>query len=64
MEKDIIKGECDEAQKINLSIFQAYSIYDKAVGYCQGSMFIAGMLLMKVKMRYNLLTNFAEVYFQ
>ncbi|CAB4023734.1 ecotropic viral integration site 5 homolog isoform X4, partial [Paramuricea clavata] len=26
----------------------AYSIYDKAVGYCQGSMFIAGMLLMKM----------------
>ena len=29
--------------------FKAYSVYDKAVGYCQGSMFIAGMLLMKVQ---------------
>ncbi|XP_046845877.1 EVI5-like protein isoform X2 [Xenia sp. Carnegie-2017] len=30
------------------NVIKAYSIYDKAVGYCQGSMFIAGMLLMKM----------------
>ena len=27
---------------------QAYSVYDKEVGYCQGSAFIVGILLMQV----------------
>ncbi|XP_028394922.1 EVI5-like protein isoform X2 [Dendronephthya gigantea] len=30
------------------NVIKAYSVYDRAVGYCQGSMFIAGMLLMKM----------------
>ena len=31
-----------------LNILKAYSIYDREVGYCQGSPFITGLLLMKV----------------
>lgn len=27
---------------------QAYSVYDREVGYCQGSLFLAGVLLMHV----------------
>lgn len=27
---------------------QAYSIYDREVGYCQGSCFVVGLLLMEV----------------
>jgi len=29
-------------------LLQAYSVYDREVGYCQGSPFIVGMLLMQV----------------
>ena len=32
-----------------LIVLQAYSVYDREVGYCQGSPFIVGMLLMQVK---------------
>lgn len=28
---------------------QAYSVYDREVGYCQGSPFIAGVLLLHVR---------------
>ena len=31
-----------------LILLQAYSVYDKEVGYCQGSLFLAGVLLMHV----------------
>ena len=31
-----------------MNILKAYSLYDKEVGYCQGSPFITGLLLMKV----------------
>ena len=30
------------------SSFQAYSLVDREVGYCQGSAFIVGLLLMQV----------------
>lgn len=33
-----------------LNILKAYSIHDREVGYCQGSPFITGLLLMKVGM--------------
>ena len=32
----------------NYCLIQAYSIWDKEVGYCQGSAFIVGILLMQV----------------
>lgn len=31
-----------------LALFQAYSLVDREVGYCQGSAFIVGLLLMQV----------------
>lgn len=31
-----------------LGSFQAYSLVDREVGYCQGSAFIVGLLLMQV----------------
>lgn len=34
-------------------LIQAYSIWDKEVGYCQGSAFIVGILLMQVTVNYN-----------
>ena len=33
----------------NLFPFQAYSLVDREVGYCQGSAFIVGLLLMQVR---------------
>ena len=30
------------------SVFQAYSLHDREVGYCQGSGFIVGLLLMQM----------------
>lgn len=35
-------------------IFQAYSLVDREVGYCQGSAFIVGLLLMQVKIFKNM----------
>ena len=34
---------------ICIFIFQAYSLHDREVGYCQGSGFIVGLLLMQVQ---------------
>jgi len=33
-------------------LFQAYSLVDREVGYCQGSAFIVGLLLMQVRITY------------
>ena len=33
---------------LSSSFVQAYSLHDREVGYCQGSPFIVGMLLMAV----------------
>lgn len=32
-------------------VFQAYSLVDREVGYCQGSAFIVGLLLMQVMIK-------------
>lgn len=34
-----------------LNVLKAYSVYDREVGYCQGSPFISGLLLMQVRRR-------------
>ena len=40
----------DLSLSLSLSLFvQAYSVYDREVGYCQGSPFITGLLLMQVR---------------
>jgi len=31
-----------------MSLFQAYSVYDEEVGYCQGQSFLAAALLLHV----------------
>ena len=36
----------DAIHRLNLCLVQAYSLIDKEVGYCQGSAFIVGLLLM------------------
>ena len=33
---------------VYIPFIQAYSLYDREVGYCQGSLFLAGELLMHV----------------
>lgn len=38
--------------KCNVCVFQAYSLVDREVGYCQGSAFIVGLLLMQVIIKY------------
>ena len=35
-------------QESLLNVLKAYSVYDREVGYCQGSPFISGLLLMQV----------------
>ena len=42
-----------EHSESNLCVFfQAYSLVDREVGYCQGSAFIVGLLLMQVMIKY------------
>lgn len=42
-------------------VFQAYSLVDREVGYCQGSAFIVGLLLMQVMLKYFMIYN--ELFF-
>jgi hypothetical protein len=35
-------------QEALFNVMKAYSIHDREVGYCQGSAFIVGLLLMQV----------------
>ena len=39
--------QSEDNQMSLFSIIKAYSLYDKEVGYCQGSAFLAGLLLMQ-----------------
>ena len=36
-------------QESLLNVLKAYSVFDREVGYCQGSPFISGLLLMQVQ---------------
>ena len=38
-------------QESLFNVMKAYSIHDREVGYCQGSAFIVGLLLMEVSGR-------------
>jgi len=40
---------------------KAYSLHDREVGYCQGSGFIVGLLLMQVKSINNIVTKNYEI---
>ncbi len=36
-------------QEALFNVMKAYSVHDREVGYCQGSAFIVGLLLMQVE---------------
>lgn len=47
-EHDFFKKKDGIGQEALFNVMKAYSIHDREVGYCQGSAFIVGLLLMQV----------------
>lgn len=47
-EHDFFKEKDGLGQESLFNVMKAYSLYDREVGYCQGSGFIVGLLLMQV----------------
>lgn len=47
-EHDFFKEKNGMGQESLFNVMKAYSLYDREVGYCQGSGFIVGLLLMQV----------------
>ena len=47
-EHDFFKKKGGVGQESLFNVMKAYSIHDREVGYCQGSAFIVGLLLMEV----------------
>lgn len=45
------RNERTSGDFLSSSFFQAYSLVDREVGYCQGSAFIVGLLLMQVMIK-------------
>ena len=50
-EHDMFKKKDGAGQESLFNVMKAYSIHDREVGYCQGSAFIVGLLLMEVSCR-------------
>ena len=48
-EHDFFKKKGGVGQESLFNVMKAYSIHDREVGYCQGSAFIVGLLLMQVR---------------
>ena len=48
-EHDFFKKKGGVGQESLFNVMKAYSIHDREVGYCQGSAFIVGLLLMEVR---------------
>ena len=48
-EHDFFKKKDGVGQEALFNVMKAYSIHDREVGYCQGSAFIVGLLLMQVQ---------------
>jgi hypothetical protein len=48
-EHDFFKEKDGLGQESLFNVMKAYSLHDREVGYCQGSGFIVGLLLMQVK---------------
>ena len=46
-EHDFFKKKDGVGQEALFNVMKAYSIHDREVGYCQGSAFIVGLLLMQ-----------------
>lgn len=59
-EHEFFKKKDGVGQEALFNVMKAYSIHDREVGYCQGSGFIVGLLLMQVR-RLNS-TDFATPY--
>ncbi|NXW83854.1 EVI5 protein, partial [Alopecoenas beccarii] len=49
-EHDFFKEKDSLGQEVLFNVMKAYSLVDREVGYCQGSAFIVGLLLMQVNM--------------
>ena len=47
-EHDFFKKKDGVGQESLFNVMKAYSIHDREVGYCQGSAFIVGLLLMQM----------------
>ena len=47
-EHDMFKEKDGVGQESLFNVMKAYSLHDREVGYCQGSGFIVGLLLMLV----------------
>uniref|UniRef100_A0A8C2FYL3 Si:ch211-239f4.1 n=1 Tax=Cyprinus carpio TaxID=7962 RepID=A0A8C2FYL3_CYPCA len=47
-ENDFFKGQDSLGQEVLFNVMKAYSLVDREVGYCQGSAFIVGLLLMQM----------------
>ena len=47
-EHEFFKKKDGVGQESLFNVMKAYSIHDREVGYCQGSAFIVGLLLMQV----------------
>ena len=47
-EHDFFKKKDGVGQEALFNVMKAYSIHDREVGYCQGSAFIVGLLLMQM----------------
>lgn len=51
-EHDFFKEKDGLGQEALFNVMKAYSLHDREVGYCQGSGFIVGLLLMQVKLSF------------
>lgn len=49
-EHDFFKEKDGLGQESLFNVMKAYSLHDREVGYCQGSAFIVGLLLMQVSL--------------
>lgn len=49
-EHDFFKEKDGLGQESLFNVMKAYSLHDREVGYCQGSGFIVGLLLMQVRL--------------
>ena len=49
-EHDFFKKKGGVGQESLFNVMKAYSTHDREVGYCQGSAFIVGLLLMEVRL--------------
>ena len=57
-EHEFFKKKDGVGQESLFNVMKAYSIHDREVGYCQGSAFIVGLLLMQVIHFPNISKNF------